>query len=75
MVDVDGKCCATKKQKKIGPELWSDVAIEEVDKVPEDITGLNVCKVKLGSSKEKLSIMSAARLADRMERLWESKIF
>ena len=61
VVDGDGKCRATKKQKKIGPELWSDVAIEEVDKVPEDITGLKVYKVKLGSSKEKLSIMSAAK--------------
>lgn len=61
MVDGNERSRATKKQKKIGPDLWTDIVVEEVDKVPEDINGLKAYKVKLSTSNEKLSDMSAAK--------------
>lgn len=56
-----GNTRANKKQKKIRPDLWADVDVEEVDKVPEDVNGLKAYKVNLSTSSEKSSDMSAAK--------------
>ena len=59
VIDGDGESRSSHHEaEKIGPELWSHRAIEEVDKVLEDINGLKVYK---GASNEKSSIMSAAK--------------
>ena len=60
---IDGKerSRATKKQKKIGPDLWAGIVAEEVDKVPEDIDGLKAYKIKLSTSNETLTDMSVAK--------------
>ncbi|KAL9961802.1 hypothetical protein ACROYT_G030823 [Oculina patagonica] len=61
VVDDKGNTRATKKQKKIGPDLWADVDVEEVDKVPDDINGLKAYKVNLSTASEKSSDNSAVK--------------
>jgi len=61
LVDDEERSRPTKKQKKIGPDLWAGIAVEEVDKVPEGIDGLKAYKVKLGTSNETLTDMSLAK--------------
>ena len=42
-----------KRQKKIGPELWSNVKIEQVDQIPDDVDGLRVYEVQLNDTSSK----------------------
>ena len=50
-----------KKQRKIGPDFWENVEVEEVDHIPEDIDGLAVYKIKLSEPNANRSCMSVAK--------------
>ena len=52
--------CLKKKQRKLGPQLWKGVKVEQVDRIPDNIDGLSIYSVKITSSSSKTqSRMSA----------------